>query len=138
MIFHRRTDWERPPRFTWCTLLGSSSSRRCYKKLDLKQSPPTLLAGCVGYVDGFLGSSAKEKAKAGHESATVVHNAFQMTKRQLVGFTVTVVMFLAFVFAHWLAPIFGYSFPQKCTIGGCILFALAWGVYSQTDFARKN
>ena len=72
MIFHRRTDWERPPRFTWCTLHGSSSSRRCYKKLDLKQSPPTLLAGFVGYVDGFLGSSAKEKAKAGHESGTVV------------------------------------------------------------------
>jgi hypothetical protein len=72
MIFHPRTDWERPPRFTWRTLLGSSSSRRCYKKLDLKQPPPTLLAGFVGYVDGFLGSSAKEKAKAGHESGTVV------------------------------------------------------------------
>jgi hypothetical protein len=72
MIFHPRTDWERPPRFPWCTLLGSSSSRRCYKKLDLKQPPPTLLAGFVGYVDGFLGSSAKEKAKAGHESGTVV------------------------------------------------------------------
>jgi hypothetical protein len=48
MIFHPRTDWERPPRFPWCTLLGSSSSRRCYKKLDLKQPPPTLLAGFVG------------------------------------------------------------------------------------------
>jgi len=72
MIFHPRTDWERPPRFTWRTLLGSSSSRRCYKKLDLKQSPPTLLARFVGYLDGFLGSSAKEKAKAGHESGTVV------------------------------------------------------------------
>jgi hypothetical protein len=64
MIFHPRTDWERPLRFTWCNLLGSS-------KLDLKQSPPTLLARFVGYLDGFLGSSAKEKAKAGHESGTV-------------------------------------------------------------------
>jgi small neutral amino acid transporter SnatA (MarC family) len=63
---------------------------------------------------------------------------FQMTKRQLFGLTVTVVMFLAFVFANWLAPIFGYSFPQTWTIGGCIVFALAWGIYRQTDFARKN
>jgi hypothetical protein len=65
MIFHPRADGARPPRFTWRNLLGSS-------KLDLKQSPPTLLARFVGHLNGFLGSSAKEKAKAGHESGTVV------------------------------------------------------------------
>ena len=63
---------------------------------------------------------------------------FQMTKRQLVGFTVSVVMFLTFVSAHWLAPIFGYRFPQTWTIGSCILIGLAWGIYHRTDFARKN
>ncbi len=61
-----------------------------------------------------------------------------MNRRQLLGFTVSVILFLALVFLHWLGPIFGYSFPKAWMIGGLILVGLAWGIYRQTDYARKN
>ena len=61
-----------------------------------------------------------------------------MRKRQLTGFTVAVVVFLGIVFAYWLAPIVGYTLPQKWVVRGVLLVGIAWGIYYKSEFARKN
>ena len=60
-----------------------------------------------------------------------------MNKRQLYGFTVFLTLILALVFAAWLAPIIGYTFPFRWALIGGSIVSTGWGLYSNSNFAKK-